>query len=104
LGDGVKRQEHGLLLSFYTVPLFLFIQGGTMNYRNLRGLLAAVIIQAAKDARLSRYQDEVESFISSAAFDWMWEELKDDVIGLPYTNIARRMLADGLDIKRSPYH
>ncbi len=75
-----------------------------MNYRNLRGLLAAVIMQAAKDAKLSQYQDEVESFVSSDAFDWMWEELKDGVVGLPYITVARQMLTDGLSIKRSPYH
>ena len=51
--------------------------------KELRGLLAAVVFQAADDILDSRYRKETKAFLKSDGFSWLWETLTDDLSGMP---------------------
>lgn len=70
-----------------------------------RGLLAAVIIQAANDYRDDKYRQEAQAFFLSDGFTWLWETLTDDVAGMPQVRAARQRVFMGQTmIGRKAYH
>ena len=75
------------------------------HYDNHRSLLVAVILQAVRDARAEQHQADVNQFFHSNRFQWMWDELTDDLIGMQTKEaVINAILAGHIKLKRSAYH
>ena len=73
--------------------------------KGLRGLLAAVVFQAADDYLDSKYRNETTAFFKSDGFSWLWETLTDDLTGMPRITAAReRVLTGQVTTQRKAYH
>lgn len=73
--------------------------------KGLRGLLAAVLIQAADDHLNNKHRKETTAFVQSDGFTWLWETLTDDMVGMPRLAEARELVLTGkLAIRRKAYH
>ena len=76
-----------------------------MTTQSKKSLLIAVLLQAVKDAQSAKYQAEVQTFVGSEDFVWLWEQVSEDVIGLPDAHSVREQIRAGrVCIVRSAYH
>ena len=73
--------------------------------KGLRGLMAAVIFQAADDHLKDEYRKETTAFFKSDGFSWLWETLTADLIGMPRVRTARELVLIGkVSLPRKAYH
>lgn len=73
--------------------------------KGIRGLMAAVIFQAADDHLKDEYRKETTAFFKSDGFSWLWETLTTDLSGMPRVQMAReRVLAGQVMTRRKAYH
>lgn len=76
-----------------------------MSTQSKKSLLIAVLFQAVKDLQSAKYQAEVKAFINSEEFVWLWEQVNEDVVGLPDAQTVREQIGAGrVCIPRGAYH
>lgn len=73
--------------------------------KGLRGLLAAVVIQAIMDQHCPKYRDDAIEFFTSDGFTWLWAVMLEDLIGMPHVAVARQQAMEAHPrVQRRAYH